>query len=615
MSDVSSAAAVEVRGLTFSYAASEQPALRDVSLRVNEGEFVAVEGPTGAGKTTLCLALNGIIPHATPGRFRGDVLIHGVNTKGAKVAELARRVGIVYQDPESQLFGLTVEEDIAFGLENLGIERDEMHERVRWALHAVDLVGLESRAPSALSGGQKQRLAIASVLAMRPSVIVLDEPTAELDPMGKESILVVVRRLCEEFGLTVVLVEHESDFIAQYADRLMLLVDGAIVADESPRRTYTRVPWLRSLDVRLPQVALVTAELWENRHPDRPTQPNARDELPVPVLLHDAVQRSETALRRVVRPTQPPGGRRVGLHTVDATARSGEAAVLVEDLSFQYADGPLALRNVSLRFDRNEYVALIGQNGSGKSTLARLLNGLLRPTVGRVVTGGIDTTTASVAELSRHVGYVFQNPDHELFAESVEAELAFGPTHQGLGADECAARVESAMELCGIERLRHEHPLFTSRGERQLIAIASIIAMQPDVLIFDEPTTGLDERYHGLLLDLLDRLHGSGQTVIVITHDMRLVAERTKRTVVLLDGRVLVDAPTAHVFDMVDLLRETEIQPPQVTQLSHALAPFGIPTALRVDELAHALGSALGVDALALQPLFEPVVPVAIATG
>ena len=591
---------VDVRGLTFGYSDDEAEAvLHDITLSVAEGEFLAIEGPTGSGKTTLCLALNGIIPHATPGVFRGDVTIGDRNTKRATVPELAREVGVVYQDAESQLFGLTAEEDIAFGLENLGMSRPMMIDRVRWALDATDLVGLERKAPSSLSGGQKQRLAIAGVLAMRPRVMVLDEPTAELDPVGKQEILRVVRRLCEDFSLTVVLVEHECEFIADYADRVALLKDGRIISVGSSTDTYSWLTAHPELPVRAPQVSTLSRRL-ESLAPATVTL--NRGPLPVATRLDQMRERLDAALDLTDKDP-----RRRDAHRAEAPASSdpplGSGPIIsVEDAVLTYPDGTQALRGVSFSLAAGEYVALIGQNGSGKTTLARLLNGLLKATRGRVLLRGLDTAPRSVAELSRSVGYVFQNPDHQLFADSVEAELRYGLVNNAVPTNEHEDRIIEALRLCGVERLRHEHPLFTSRGERQLIAVASVVAMRPDLIVFDEPTTGLDERYHRLMTELLAGLHANGHTLVVISHDMRLVAENARRTVVLHQGRVLLDGPTPIVFENVELLRRTEILPPQITQLSQLLAPHGVLTALSVEQLFDQLAQGLGgrPDALSL---------------
>ncbi len=596
---------VQVRNLTFSYSEEDpHPILRDICLDVAQGEFLAIEGATGSGKTTLCLALNGIIPHSTPGLFKGDVIVAARNTKGSTVPDLARDVGLVYQDPESQLFGLTVEEDVAFGLENIGVPRAEMRQRVAWVLEAVDLAGLENKAPNTLSGGQKQRLAIASVLAMRPRIMVLDEPTAELDPLGKQEILRVVRRLCEEFRLTVVLVEHECEFIAEFADRVALIAEGEVIAQGTAHSFYAYLSDQPQDLVRVPQVSQLATELWHARPPSALGPGTNGLELHTPILLEE--ERPGWAAVLEERPVliHPVAHSSRGEIVVHRQAATGPPLLEVVDAFLTYPDGTQALRGVSLAIRPGEFVALIGQNGSGKTTLARLLNGLLRPSAGVVRLEGADTTNRSVAELSRSVGYVFQNPDHQLFAESVDKELRYGLVNHDVPETEHEDRIARALELCGISHLRGEHPLFVSRGERQLIAIASVIAMDSGVIVFDEPTTGLDERYHRLIGELLDSLNAAGRTIVAISHDMRLVAEHAHRTAVLHRGLLLLDASTPDVFDQADLLRQTQISPTQITQLSQRLLTDGITTALSVDQLLAQLVERLGQDQHAYEAAF-----------
>jgi len=597
---------VQVRNLTFSYSEEDpHPILRDICLDVAQGEFLAIEGATGSGKTTLCLALNGIIPHSTPGLFKGDVIVAGRNTKGSTVPDLAQDVGLVYQDPESQLFGLTVEEDVAFGLENIGVPRAEMRERVAWVLEAVDLAGLENKAPNTLSGGQKQRLAIASVLAMRPRIMVLDEPTAELDPLGKQEILRVVRRLCEEFKLTVVLVEHECEFIAEFADRVALIAEGEVIAQGTAHSFYAYLSDQPQDLVRVPQVSQLATELWHARPPNALVPRTNGLELRTPILLDEAEPALRAALEArpaQVNPVAHSSRGEIVVHGVEGA--TGSPLLEVVDAFLTYPDGTQALRGVSLAIRPGEFVALIGQNGSGKTTLARLLNGLLRPSAGVVRLEGADTTNRSVAELSRSVGYVFQNPDHQLFAESVDKELRYGLVNHDVPEIEHEDRIARALELCGISHLRGEHPLFVSRGERQLIAIASVIAMDSGVIVFDEPTTGLDERYHRLIGELLDSLNAAGRTIVAISHDMRLVAEHAHRTAVLHRGLLLLDASTPDVFDQTELLRQTQISPTQITQLSQRLLSEGITTALSVDQLLAQLVERLGQDQHAYEAAF-----------
>jgi energy-coupling factor transport system ATP-binding protein len=599
--------AIAVLGVTFEYPQQETPALCDVSLSIPAGQFLAIEGSTGSGKTTLALTLNGIIPHSTAGRFKGNVLINGRNTKETSVAELAREVGVVYQDPEAQLFGLTVEEDVAFGLENLGLPRPEMHGRAHWALDAVGLLEHRRRSPSNLSGGQKQRLAIASVLAMRPQIMILDEPTAELDPLGKENIFAITRRLCREFGLTVVLVEHECDFIAAYADRIVLVREGAIVLDERPAQFFNQVGRRGLKEVRVPQVT----QAWDLVAVGASTSLIIPD---LPVELDDATTRFATLLAGERRVTSR-GALASALDARLAAAISEEvsepALLTVSNVSFAYPDGTRALTDISMNIERGAKLALIGQNASGKTTLARHLNGLLRPVTGSVLVAGSDIKDLSVAQISKRVGYVFQNPDHQLFSDTVAGELMLGPRNHGVAAEQAEEQVNRALRLCGIEHLRAEHPLFTSRGERQLIAVASVVAMEPDVLVFDEPTTGLDENYYGLVSTLIDGLRGRGHTVVVISHDMRLVAEHTDRTILLDHGRIIADGPTPEIFDQLEILATSQIAPPQITQLSHRLCRFGVRVSMSVSDFVEQMPVRREIargqrDAGSPQPLINP---------
>jgi energy-coupling factor transporter ATP-binding protein EcfA2 len=381
--------------------------------------------------------------------------------------------------------------------------------------------------------------------------------------------------LCEDFRLTVILVEHECEFIAEYADSVLLMDDGALAHQAPPASFYSRLAHTRNEHVRIPQVTELAVSL-VGCMPDTDAPEN------FPVRLEEA----RAWLNSSLRPA--PGQNNHEPEKVSTFPPGKISSVLInaDGLSFAYPDGTEALSNVSLQVRNGEYVALVGQNGSGKTTLARHLNGLLRPRSGRVLIAGEDIARRSVAQLSKDVGYLFQNPDHQLFADSVEAELLFGPLNHGVSREECLVRVERALQLCGITHLRNEHPLFTSRGERQLIAIASIVTMEPRLFIFDEPTTGLDERYYRLVVALLNDLHRRGHTIIVISHDMRLVAEHTERAVVLRQGKIVLDAPTPLAFERVDVLRETQIAPPQITELSRQLVGYGVRPALSVADLA-----------------------------
>jgi len=558
-------ALIEVTDLSFRYPLTEKWALNSVSISVEKGEFVAIVGPTGAGKTTLCMCLNGLVPNNIRGDFRGTAKIAGLETNKSPVADLAHHVGIVFQSPESQLFGLTVEEEIAFGPENYNFQVQEISERIDWALDIVRMKEFSSKSPYDLSGGQKQRVAIAGALALRPEVLVMDEPLTELDPIGKSEVSATIRRLRDEHEITVVLVEHETEEVANYADRVLLMEQGRVTYQAPPREFFQRTKYLQSRGVDSPQVTQVASCLcddgmWTGA---------------LPIRLEEAVE----TLKRLSEHGPV-------IHSVDSSSRfrdGVESVISFDDVTFLYPDGTEALRHINFEVKTGEFVAIIGQNGSGKTTLAKQLNGLLRPASGAVYINGIDTRKATVAELARTVGYLFQNPDHQIFSKTVEEEVTFGPKNLGMSTGEIESSVNEALLTAGIQALKVQHPLFLNKGQRQLVALASILSMKPQVLVLDEPTTGQDANGRRQIMSLVQRLHAAGKTIIVITHDMRLVAEYAPRAVVMWNGNIIGDGATRTVFCEPELLARTFIQPPQITRLSYQVPKLGV--ALSVEEM------------------------------
>ncbi|MDH2902026.1 MAG: energy-coupling factor transporter ATPase [archaeon] len=556
---------VEIENLWFKYTSSKDWILKSINLSIEAGEFVAITGATGAGKSTLCFTLNGIIPHNLTGDFRGIVKVLGVDTLSTKVSDLAKQIGMTFQDPESQLFGLTVEEEVAFGLENFGIAPDEMEKRITWALDVVRMLDLREKSPYELSGGQKQRVAIASSLALHPKILVMDEPTSELDPIGKSEVFSVIERLQDEFDMSIVLIEHETEEIAKFADRMILMRDGTIAIDAPPAEYFDQLPILESCGIKIPQIiefahVLRARGLW----PDS-----------IPTVFSDALNQSRAIFSSVPRSNfsflEKVSSSSSDIRNDTSQDNTNDALIEVRNLVHRYPDGTLALNGINLTIRRGEYVGIIGQNGSGKTTLAKHLNGLLKPTTGTVMVDGINTTKCTVAELSRKVGYAFQNPDHQIFLDTVENEILYGPRNLGFSEDRMRDVLDNSLRLLKLEHLKTEHPLFMSRGERKAISVASVLAMDPEVVILDEPTTGQDWKNSLNILDVLDELNRRGKTVILVTHDMRLVAENTKRTIVMRQGRVLLDLPTRAAFSKPEILETSFIKPPQITQLAQNL--------------------------------------------
>lgn len=557
--------AISLRGVTFRYRGADAAALRDVTLDVRRGEFVVIMGATGAGKTTLAKCLNRTIPAFQDGHLDGEVSLFGRPLVHESVGDLAGVVGFVSQDFEAQLFATNVVQEVAFGMEQLGVPRDAMERRLADALAVVGLRGFERRDPTTLSGGEKQRLAIAAVFAFQPQIFVFDEPTTDLDPLGKLEIFEVLANL-RRAGFTIILIEHEIA-AAERADRLVLMSAGRIVADGPPAVLLPQVERLEGAGVRpadfdrLGRVLGCTARI---------TSLDAAQELVQPRLQ----------LRRW-RPPPP--------------AIPGELLLSVEQVDYGYENGAKALSGVSLQVRAGEFVALIGQNGSGKTTLAKHLNGLLHAQRGVVRLRGRDVRELSLNAVAADVGYVFQNPDHQIFAASVGEEVSFALRNFAVDAAETDRRVAMALEAVGLRGLEEADPFLFAKGQRQRLAVASLLALHPQVLILDEPTTGLDYPEQRRMMDLLRRLHAQGMALIVITHSPWVVAEYAQRGVLMRSGRIVFDGLLRDLFADEALLAECHFQVPDVTRVG---LRCGF-TPLTLDEFTSALAphpAALGRD-------------------
>ncbi len=572
---------IVVRDLHYAYPPARgggeaPPVLRGVNLQVRHGEFVALLGRVGAGKTTLCMALNGLVPHATGGRFRGDVLVVDQNTRHHAVPDLARLVGLVFQDPETQLTQMRVEDEIAFGLENLGLPPAEIEKRVAWALDVVGLSACGDRSPLLLSGGQKQRVAIAAMLAMQPRVLVLDEPTASLDPRARTAVYSVLAELSQTRRMTIFLATQELEWIPRFADRVLVLQRGTIALEGQPADVLGQAETLQEWGIGVPQM-VETAHLLRQRTGRAYHFITASEAYR---LLRQEARLAPSARSdpgSQVRPLPParPRPTCVGREPTGARA-TDRPEIRVESVSYTYRDGTAALNDVSLTLPPGEFVALVGPNGSGKTTLAKHINGLLKPTAGRVLVGEVDTRTVKAAQLAGLVGYVFQNPDHQIFAPTVQEEVAFGPRMQGLPDRAVAWRVADALDRFRLTGYADAPPATLGYAQRRQVALASVLAVQPDVLILDEPSGGLDARSRQQLMAAVAGHHAAGRTIVLITHDMPLVAEYAARVVVLVEGRVLFDGSTPEFFSRRDVLGRAGLAAPPAARLAARLAPYGL---------------------------------------
>jgi energy-coupling factor transporter ATP-binding protein EcfA2 len=575
--------AIVVKDLKFRYLEAKDWALKGVSLEIDPGEFVLLTGPTAAGKTTLCLTLNGLIPSVVKGTVRGSVTVRGMDTRESERSAVIREVGMMLQDPESQFIGGSVEEEVAFGLENLCMPREEMLRRIEYSLKRVRMEQFRKRFCRALSGGQKQRTVLAFALSLDTGILVLDEPTAELDPLGRREVFSVLNRIAKEGKRTVFLVTHHIDQVVEYASRMVVLYDGEVIADGDPREIITsRTDEMLRYGVRIPEVSELTLRI-NSEHT------LARD-LPVPLTLEEAEDTYAAGLRGKTLSVQPVG------REVEAGDVGRTPVIAFEGVSFRYGEAAQpAVKDIDLSIFEGESVGIIGQNGSGKTTLARLCNGLLKPSEGKVLLYGSDSRDLSISETSRRVGYVFQNPDHQLISGTVVDELRFGLRNIGTEESEIEERIGEVSRLFELESHMERYPLAMSKGLKQKVALASVFAMDPAVLIVDEPTTGLDWRETMASMRECRRISEVGKTLIMITHDMRLVAELAHRVIMMFEGQIMFDGTVDEAFEQVELLETLFLSPPQITQFAHRLrGPLDLPLRfLTVDEAAARLGSAV----------------------
>ena len=555
--------AARLEQVSYYYPGADRAALLNIDLEIRPGEMVGVIGATGSGKTTLCLALNGIVPQLYGGRFFGRVTVAGRDTLEHPISALASQVGMVMQDPESQIVTASVENEVALALENLRVPRPEMRARIAEALAAVNLAGLEARHPHELSGGQQQRLALAAAFAVRPALIVLDEPTSQLDPRSTADLFALVRRLCQARGTACLVTGHASEEMAETAGRILVLSRGRLVAAGSPAEVYRDLPLLAREHLRPPEVTAAFSRLAERGV--------ARG--PVPVRLADGL----AALPALPVPA--------AFSPAEAPRPAGEPPLLeARDVHYTYPDGTAALRGVSLEIRRGEYVAVLGQNGAGKSSLIRHFLKFMDPSQGELRIGGEPLAGFTTAQLARRIGYVPQNPDRQIFSATVEEEVAFSLRGLPLSPEEKEARTARALGALGLAGQRRSHPFSLSKGDRARVVIAAVLIMEPELLVFDEPTTGQDDAGARAILDLTRELNQAGRTIVVVTHHLSLMPPYARRVLLLGGGRVLLDGPLRAAYHAVDLLAQTDLRPTQAVALARASRPGNL--AVTAEEFA-----------------------------
>jgi energy-coupling factor transport system ATP-binding protein len=590
---------LNISKLSYTYPGRDEPSLVDVELSIGTGEFVLVSGPTGCGKSTLLRTMNGIIPHDSGGSLRGRVEVLSRDTREAGLVWLSSRVGLVFQGPEDQLFSSRTEDEVAFGLENLEVEPSEIVERVRWALDEVGLASVSDVPVAELSGGQKQRLAIASVVAMRPRVLLLDEPLSQLDPAGAEQVLDVLQRLRRESDMAIVLVEHRMHNVVHLADRVVLMDAGRIVLDCAGDRAFDDPGLYEKLGLRLPEPVELMRKLGRDERPRSTDEAVRLLRATSKQVRREGIRAGEQEIRRA--------GKKERTHLIpcspdQASSRAAEPLVELKSLSVRYSRRtPEVLKGLDLTVWPGEVIAVMGPNGSGKSTLLYTILGELRPSSGWGQVLGEDVMSRRRRRLGAEVGMLLQNPELMLLAECVEAEISAGPGNLGLGAEEVRRRTSQVMKALGLEGLASEAPLALSRGQRLRVALASVLSMTPRLLLLDEPTTGQDRSQIESMMDhLVGRLPKrdewrlttpslADRSVIFCTHDVLTAGRYAHRVVVLAQGRVLASGTPGDVFSDGEVLKEAHLRPPLTVEIARQL---GFPGVASVDELVRLMKKA-----------------------
>ena len=576
---------ITVENLRYRYPHTKELALDGLDFSVEKGEFIGIIGENGAGKSTLSQAIMGLVPQFYKGAYGGMVTVDGIEAGKTPVAQLCGHVGLVFQNPFNQLSGAkdNVYEEVAFGMQNLGVPAEEMKKRVEEALKLLDIWQYRDRNPFDLSGGQMQRVAIASVLVMRPDVMILDEPTSQLDPEGSDEVFRAVETLTGS-GITILMIEQKIEKLAAYCDRILLLHKGKQIAFDTPQKVFS-MPDLNDYGIQAPAFTRICkaeqVTLADGTYPV--TVKEAAEVLREKRLGVYEHANAEAGVQKAVGASAAGTGQ-VQAKNAETGARSGQSGTCrkaenvasvdeqfrIEKLDFSYlADIPV-LEDLNMKLDQRP-TAIIGQNGAGKTTLVKLLKGLLKPVSGSIYFHGEDISGKTVAMLAGSVGYVFQNPDDQIFKYNVMDEVLFGPLNIGMDPEQAKKEAAWALELTGLSGKEKENPYDLELYERKMTAIASVLAMDTDVLILDEPTIAQDWKGRQIIGSIIRSLSGRGKLVIAILHDMDFVAENFERVIIMAHGQVLADGTAKEVFAQEEVLKKARLQKPYVMQLSEAL--------------------------------------------
>lgn len=575
--------AIELKNVTYKYDAEAEPVLKDVSFKVETGEFVLIVGASGSGKTTLCQTFNGIIPGMLGGELMGEIIVDDKEVLELDLKDMANSIGMVFQDPDGQLCNVYVEDEVAFAPENLMIAPDEIRERVTTALNQVGMADFRQRKVFEMSGGQKQKVGVASILSMQPHILVLDNATANLDPQATKDVFDLMKKLYEEKKHTIVVVESKIDDLIHLVDRLVVMDEGRIICDGPPQQVLQENgKKLKELGLWLPEITELALELEAEGY---------RFES-FPLSVQDAYEQmnDDWAYVSSRRPNK--------------NEQKQEDAIAVKNLSHQYINGTKALKKVDFSIQKGDFVAILGTNGSGKTTLIKHLMGILSAPKRTIKVNGVDTAKKTLLDMTDDVGFVFQNPEHQFVADTVLEEVVYSlrvrhNLEVGAALTEELVRIGmEALEQIKLADAKDKNPFMLSGGEKRRLSVISSLILGQDIVILDEPTTGQDYASATKLLELCHDLHQQGKTVILVTHDVRLACRWATKALVMHQGELIYDGGVQDLFLHEDILQKASLLEPPVSQLAKRLSNHGLSEAvITVDQFKNQMRH-IGVEAI-----------------
>lgn len=536
---------LRVENLSFQYLRAKSSALNNINFILRPGEKVLLMGKTCAGKSTLCYCLKGLIPKIIPGTLSGNILF-----KEKEILAPEDSIGLVLQEFEAQIFNSTVELEIAFGLQNIGTSKSDMQKIVAEIIKKTGLIYYEKTLPLLLSGGQKQRLAIASIWAMNPDIFILDEPMTDLDTEGRYSVFAMIMELSQT-GKSVLLVDNELDNAMNF-DRIILMDHGEIIHEEAPENIILQADKYASFGIRPPDRIVLFNALNLNLR-NALTHEQAISEL-----------KSQFHITLASR-----------LYNHAAASFSTEKIIEMSDATYNYPHTKNGIWDINLSIHKGEFISLIGTNGSGKTTLLKLITGIAVPDKGEVKLNGKAPNKIRPQELPKHIGFVFQNPDHQIFTSSIKEELILSMKLAGMDENLYTQKMSEVLKIVKLEGLENEDPFLLTKGERQKVAVASALVNDPELLILDEPTTGLDYQEQLSVLSMLKKLNEAGKTIIITTHSLWIVEEYAHRCIIMHQGRIAIDNTVQNTFSDPDTIRSVGLIPPELSLICHSLnLPF-----------------------------------------